>query len=158
VTATTLSRYADAIERVPWLLLFVPLVISTGGNSGSQSATLIITAMSTGNIKHSDWLRVVRREIMTGMLLGSLLGSIGYLIALQFAPGFRDATIIPLTVLMVVTCGTLVGSLLPMLFSRLGLDPAIMSNPFVSGLVDIFGIVIYMEIAINLLHLVALPS
>lgn len=157
-TASTLSRYASTIESIPWLLLFVPLVISTGGNSGSQSATLIITAMSTGDVRLRDWYRVARRELYTGLLLGSLLGTIGYLAALYFTHSLRDSLIIPLTVMLVVTCGTLVGSALPMLFRRLGLDPAIMSNPFVSGLVDIFGIVIYMEIAIHMLHLVAAPS
>lgn len=157
-TASTLQRYAAALDAIPWLMLFVPLVISTGGNSGSQSATLIITAMSTGNVLLGDWFRVVRRELVTGLLLGSLLGTIGYLAAYFFTRNPRDALIIPLTVMLVVTCGTLIGSALPMLFRRLGLDPAIMSNPFVSGLVDILGIVIYMEIAINLLHLVAPPQ
>lgn len=157
-TASTLHRYADAIETIPWLLLFVPLVISTGGNSGSQSATLVITAMSTGDVLHRDWLRVVRRELITGLLLGSILGTIGYLAAFYFTRNLRDSLIIPLTVIMVVICGTLIGSSLPMLFRRLGLDPAIMSTPFVSGIVDILGIVIYMEIAIHLLHLVAAPQ
>lgn len=157
-TASTLNRYATSLDAIPWLVLFVPLILSTGGNSGSQSATLIITAMSTGDLRLHDWLRVIRRELFTGLLLGGTLGTIGYLIALFFTPNPRDALVIPLTVMMVVTCGTLVGSALPMLFRRLGLDPAIMSNPFVSGLCDIIGIVIYMEIAIHLLHLVAAPG
>ncbi len=101
-TASTLHRYADAIETIPWLLLFVPLVISTGGNSGSQSATLVITAMSTGDVLHRDWLRVVRRELLTGLFLGLLLGTIGYLAALYFTHNPRDSLIIPLTVIMVV--------------------------------------------------------
>lgn len=154
-TASTMERYSADINSIPWLVVFVPLVLSTGGNSGSQSATLIITAMTTGDVRLRDWVSVLRREVLTGLLLGAMLGTIGYLLALFFTPSPREAMVVPLTVMMVVTCGTFVGTLLPMLFSRLGLDPAIMSNPFIAGICDILGIVIYMEVAIHLLHLVA---
>jgi len=140
-------------------VLFVPLVISTGGNSGNQSATLIITALSTGDITLADWWRVVRRELTMGLLLGGVLGIFGYFCALlighvlpeESAPDYATATIIPLTVLLVVLCGTLLGSVLPLTFRRLGLDPAMMSNPLVAGLIDVLGIIIYMQVALRVL-------
>ena len=150
-TAFALQKYLKEIESFPWLVLFIPLVISTGGNSGNQSATLIITALSTGTITLTDWWRVVRRELAMGLLLGGFLATVGYCCALWWTPGYLQATVIPLTLLLVVLCGTLSGSLLPLLFRRLGLDPAMMSNAFVAGLIDVVGIVIYMSVAVLLL-------
>ena len=152
LTAAALSEYQSDFERkeLMWLVLFIPLVISTGGNTGNQSATLIITALSTGDITLADWWRVVRRELIMGLLLGAFLGSIGYFCAIP-AAGAYGATVIPVTLLLVIVCGTLLGSLLPMLFHRLGLDPAMMSNPFVAGLIDVLGIVIYMKVALRIL-------
>jgi magnesium transporter len=149
LTAIALHEYRDVMERPEtlWLVLFIPLVISTGGNSGNQSATLVITALSTGNITLGDWWRVIMRELAMGLLLGGVLGLIGYLSALFWAPSYWAALVVPLTLLLVVVCGTLSGSLLPLLFKRLGLDPAMMSNPFVAGLIDLVGIVIYMTLA-----------
>ncbi len=126
---------------------FLPLIMGCGGNSGSQSATLIITSMATGDVKTRDWLKIMLRELSTGMLLGSALGLVGLVPALLFAPTFIAALIIPLTVLLVVTCGTLTGSLLPMFFQRNGLDPALMSNPFVAGINDICAILLYVNVA-----------
>jgi magnesium transporter len=147
-TAFALSEYESDFEAFPWLVLFIPLVISTGGNTGSQSATLVITALSTGNVELSDWWRVVRRELAMGLLLGGFLGLIGYFCALGWAPGYFEALVIPLTLLLVVLCGVLAGSILPLLFQRLGLDPAMMSNPFVAGLIDVVGILLYMNVAL----------
>ena len=149
LTAFTLHKYQGVINtpNTIWLMVFIPLVISTGGNSGSQSATLIITALSTGDIALRDWWRVVYRELAMGLLLGGFLGVIGYAGALLWAPGYWAALVIPLTLLLVVVCGTLSGSLLPLLFKQIGLDPAMMSNPFVAGLIDVLGIVIYMTVA-----------
>jgi len=149
LTAFALHEYQGVMDtpKTIWLILFIPLVISTGGNSGSQSATLIITALSTGDITLRDWWRVVYRELAMGLLLGGFLGVIGYAGALLWAPGYWAALVIPLTLLLVVVCGTLSGSLLPLLFKRIGLDPAMMSNPFVAGLIDVLGIVIYMTVA-----------
>jgi magnesium transporter len=159
LTAFALKRYEKSIDDVAWLVMFLPLIISSGGNTGSQSATLIITALSTGDISLRDWWRVVKREIATGMILGSFLGAIGYIVAITIgamlgegSPSMHDAAAIPLTLFLVVICGTLTGSMLPLVFRRLGLDPAIMSNPFVSCICDIVGIVIYMQVAIFLLH------
>lgn len=146
-TAFSLRKYGDLLGKLPWISWFVPLVISSGGNSGSQSATLIITAMATGDVQIADWRRVLLRELMQGLLLGGFLGILGSVVASFLAPNLRDAAVVPLTLVMVVTCGTMLGSLLPILFRRLGLDPALMSNPFVSGIVDVLGILIYMTMA-----------
>lgn len=150
LTAFALKRYQGGLLKTEWLMLFIPLVISCGGNTGSQSATLIITGLATGDVKVSDWSRVIWRELMTGMLLGTFLGFIGFLAAVIFAPAV-DALVIPLTLLLVVISGTMTGALLPLVFKHMGLDPALMSNPFVSVIIDILGIFIYMNIALMLL-------
>jgi len=150
-TALALSNYESEFELFPWLVLFIPLVISTGGNSGNQSATLVITALSTGNIKLADWWRVIRRELAMGMLLGGFLGAVSYFCSLAWAPGYIEALAIPITLLLVVLCGVLAGSALPLVFRRFGLDPALMSNPFVAGLIDVVGIIIYMNVALMFL-------
>lgn len=152
LTAVILKSYQTGIADATWLVFFIPMVVSVGGNTGSQSATLIITAMKTGNVSLSDWWRVVRRELVMGMVLGASLGVVGYVCAsavLHSEPGIdviRAAAVIPISLLFVATCGTLFGSLLPLMFYRLGLDPAIMSNPFVAGLNDVTGIIIYMHV------------
>jgi magnesium transporter len=130
---------------------FIPLVIASGGNSGNQSATLVITALSSGDCRLSDWPRILRREVVLGLLLGGLLAVPGFLLALFYAPSALQALVIPLTIMGVVMLGTLVGSVLPLVFRSLGLDPALMSNPFVSAIVDVVGIVIYMAIAVLVL-------
>lgn len=151
LTAFALRHYEAGLDRWTWLVMFIPLVISSGGNSGSQSATLIITAISTGDIRPRDWWRVVWRELQMGIVLGGFLAAIGYACAAFLAPSPTDALVVPLTLLFVVICGTLSGSILPMLFHRLGWDPALMSSPFVAGIIDIAGIVIYMNVAMLLL-------
>jgi len=148
VTTTVLARRPIT---APWLIDFIPLVMASGGNSGSQSATLVITAMSTGDCRLSDWPQILRREFMLGILLGLLLAVPGYLLALLYAPTPSAAMVIPLTILGVVMLGTLVGSVLPLMFRSLGLDPALMSNPFVSAIVDVVGILLYMSVAMLVL-------
>jgi len=148
VTAMVLAKWQSPHA---WLVAFIPLVIASGGNSGNQSATLVITALSTGDCRLTDWPRILRRELALGLLLGGLLAVPGYLLALAYAPTAAAAAVIPLTIIGVVLMGTLVGSALPLLFRSLGLDPALMSNPFVSAIVDIVGIVLYMSVAVALL-------
>jgi magnesium transporter len=126
-------------------------VIASGGNSGNQSATLVITALSTGDCRLSDWRRIVRREFAMGLLLGGMLAIPGYLLALAYAPTPLQALVIPATILSVVLIGSLVGSVLPLVFRSIGLDPALMSNPFVSAIVDVVGIVVYMGLAMVVL-------
>ncbi len=151
LTAIALQRYEGPLDQWAWLVLFIPLVISSGGNSGSQSATLIISALAAGHITVADWSRIVLRELAQGLLLGAFLGTIGYLAAIMFDITTADAMVVPITLTLVVLCGTLAGSLLPLLFSRLGFDPAIMSTPFVAGIIDLVGIVIYMTVAVSIL-------
>ncbi len=146
-TALALKHYQPELNRFEWMVWFIPLVIGSGGNSGSQSSVLIITAMATGDVKVSDWLTILTREIATGALLGLFLGLVGLAPALYLAPNPWAAMIIPLTIFLVVICGTLTGSVLPLLFQRIGWDPALMSNPFVAGINDILGIVVYVSIA-----------
>ena len=132
-------------------MAFIPLVIASGGNSGNQSATLVITALSTGDCRLSDWKRILRREFALGLLLGSILAIPGYVIALAYAQTPVQALVIPATILSVVLVGSMVGSVLPLVFRSIGLDPALMSNPFVSAIVDVVGIVVYMGLAMVVL-------
>jgi len=149
VTAMVMAR--TPLTHHAWLVAFIPLVIASGGNSGNQSATLVITALSSGDCKLDDWPRILKREVVLGLLLGALLAVPGYLLALIYAPTPLQALVIPFTILGVVMLGSLVGSILPLLFRSLGLDPALMSNPFVSAIVDIVGIVLYTTIALLVL-------
>ncbi|MFM8263479.1 MAG: magnesium transporter [Pirellula sp.] len=151
-TAFALKMYQSWLDSYAWLVLFIPLIISSGGNSGSQSSTLIISALATKDIELSDWGLIVRREIVMGLLLGGIMGSIGYLCALVLAPTYTQALIIPITILCVVLCGTCMGSVLPLMFKRMGLDPAMMSNQFVAGLSDLLGILIYVNVALLFLR------
>lgn len=153
LTAFALQHYESNIASYTWLVLFIPLVISSGGNSGSQSATLIITAMATGDVRLGDWLMVVRRELAMGALLGSFLGTLGFISAWGVTGSPVSAAVVAITLLLVVLAGTSIGSMLPIVFRRLGWDPAMMSNPFVAGIIDILGIIIYMNVGLTLMRL-----
>jgi magnesium transporter len=160
LTATAMAYFEDEIKKAVVLALFVPLIISSGGNSGSQASTLIIQAMAVGEITLRDWWRVMRREIISGLLLGTVLGIIGFLRILawhSFDPTLYGehwlaiGITVGLTLLGVVLWGTFSGSMLPMILKRLGADPAVSSAPFVATLVDVTGLVIYFSIAFMLL-------
>jgi magnesium transporter len=158
-TASALQHYEGQLKRWQWLIIFIPLIMSSGGNSGNQSATLIITALTTGNVKLRDWKKILWREVRVGLMLGGMLAVAGYLVAWFQTFGehpsdehFWWPLVVPLTLVLVVTCGAISGCLLPLLFKRLGLDPALMSNPFVAGISDILAIVIYMSVAVLLLR------
>lgn len=166
LTALALQTYDDARVTWPWLAIFIPLIVSTGGNSGSQSATLIITALTAGHVTGRDWVRVAVREILSGVMLGGLLALIGYGVAtillhqeashgVNLPSPTAAAAVVPVTLVLVVIFGTLCGAMLPLLFHRLGLDPALMSTPCVAGIIDIVGIVLYMNVAIHLLAFIA---
>jgi magnesium transporter len=155
LTATAMGRFEDEIARAVVLALFVPLIISSGGNSGSQASTLVIRAMALGELKLRDWWRVVRREVAAGLALGAILATIGLVRILVWEGLFgiygEHYVLIALTVsASLVGCvmfGTVAGSTLPLLFNRLGFDPASASAPFVATLVDVSGIVIYFTAA-----------
>ena len=151
-TGTALRHYQGVLESVTALMFFVPLIISSGGNSGSQSATLITRALAVGDVKVRDVVRVLSREVGQGLALGIFLGAIGFVRALMWGNGLPVATVISLTLVAVVLIGTIVGAMLPLLFTKIGFDPAIASSPFVASLVDVAGIVVYFRIAIWLLQ------
>jgi magnesium transporter len=151
VTIFALRSYNEVLDEIAWLVLFLPLVVSSGGNSGSQSATLIIRALTTKEISPASWWAVVWRELLIGSMLGLFLGTIGYIVGL-FVASPLAALVLPITLILVVTCGTLIGSLLPLLFARLGWDPALMSTPFVACIIDIVGILVYMNVALTMLR------
>jgi magnesium transporter len=153
-TFTALASFEDAIQAVIALSLFVPLCISTGGNSGSQAATLITRALALGHVGVREWWRVLRHEILMGLALGLTLGLIAFVRAAmtpQRVLGEADrwilALVIAQSVAMICLWGTLVGSMLPLIFKRLGFDPGYASSPFVATFVDVTGIVIYFTIA-----------
>jgi len=159
-TATAMGYFENEIARAVVLALFVPLIISSGGNSGSQASTLVVRALALGEVRLRDWWRVVRREIGVGVALGAILASIGLARILTWQALFgvygQHYVLIALTVatslIGVVTWGTVAGSMLPMLLRRSGLDPASASAPFVATLVDVSGLVIYFSVASLLLR------
>ena len=142
------------------LALFVPLIISSGGNSGSQAATLIVRALAMGEVRLQDWWLVFRREIFSGLLLGCVLGCIGFLriavwsyFSTIYGPHWPLVGLtVGISLIGIVLWGTLCGSMLPFLIKRCGLDPATSSAPFVATLVDVTGLVIYFTVALVVLH------
>jgi len=155
LTATAMGYFEKEIERAVVLALFVPLIISSGGNSGSQASTLVIRAIALGELRLRDWWRVVRREVAAGVALGSLLGTIGLARILSWVVLFHaygaHYLLVGFTVagslVGVVTFGTMAGSLLPFVLRRLGFDPASACAPLVATLVDVSGLVIYFSVA-----------
>lgn len=156
LTATAMGYFEGEISKAVVLALFVPLIISSGGNSGSQASTLIIQAMAVGEITIRDWWHVMRREIISGVLLGTVLGLFGFFRVIVWHQIFPDVytqhyLMIGFTVgfslLFVVLWGTLTGSMLPLILKRLGADPAVSSAPFVATLVDVTGLIIYFSLA-----------
>jgi magnesium transporter len=155
LTATAMGVFEREIEKAVVLALFVPLIISSGGNSGSQATTLVIRAMALGEVRLRDWFRVIRRELLAGLALGSILGAIGIVRILAWQGIFhtygQHYMLVGLTVMLsligVVTFGTFAGSLLPFILRRLGFDPASASAPFVATLVDVTGLIIYFTTA-----------
>lgn len=156
LTATAMGYFQVEIEKAVVLALFIPLIISSGGNSGSQASTLIIQAMALGEITVADWWRVMRREIISGLMLGVALGLIGFL-RIALWSGFSNiygphwllvAFTVGVSLVGVVLWGSLAGSMLPLLLKKLGADPATSSAPFVATLVDVTGLIIYFSIAV----------
>lgn len=153
-TFTALASFEDAIAQVLALSLFVPLCISTGGNSGSQAATLLTRALALGQVGLRDWWRVLRHELFMGLALGASLGAIGFVRAAATPAGvlgqvsrWEMALVISQAVAAICLWGTLVGSMLPLVFKRFGIDPGVASSPFVATFVDVTGIIIYFSIA-----------
>ncbi len=156
LTATAMGFFEKEIERAVVLALFVPLIISSGGNSGSQASTLVIRALALGEVTLRDWFRVMRREIFSGLGLGVILGSIGFLRITMWSAfshiygshWLLVALTVGVALIGIVLWGTLAGSMLPFMLRRLGFDPATSSAPFVATLVDVTGLVIYFSVAV----------
>jgi magnesium transporter len=160
LTATAMQFFEDEIARAVVLALFIPLIISSGGNSGSQASTLIIQAMAVGELTIKDWWRVMKRELISGLLLGTVLGIIGFfriLIWHSFAPQLYGehwmliGITVGISLLGVVLWDSLSGSMLPLVLKKLGADPAVSSAPFVATLVDVTGLIIYFSVAFSVL-------
>ncbi len=159
LTATAMGYFETELERALVLALFIPLIISSGGNSGSQAATLVIRALTTGEVGLRDWWRVVSREALAGLTMGLLLGALGFLRVAGSEMAFDSygmywpliGMVVGLSLVGVVLWGTLAGSILPFLLQRIGADPAASSTPFVATLVDVTGLVIYFTVAALLL-------
>ncbi len=155
LTATAMGRFEDEIAKAVVLSIFVPLVISSGGNSGSQASTLIIRAMALGEVRVRDWWRVMHREILSGLSLGAILGAIGFIRISTWAVLFHSygthwlllALTVGTALIGIVLWGTLAGSMLPLILRRIGVDPATSSAPFVATLVDVSGLIIYFSVA-----------
>jgi len=160
LTATAMGFFEKEIARAVVLALFVPLIISSGGNSGSQASTLVIRALAVGELTLADVWRVIRREVMSGLALGCILGAIGFL-RISIWSAFSNlygphwllvAMTVALALVGVVLWGTLVGSILPFVLRRFGADPATSSAPFVATLVDVTGLVIYFSVGFVVLR------
>ncbi len=161
LTASAMQHYSDELEKAVVLTLFIPLIMSSGGNSGSQSTSLLIRALALGQLKLRDWWRVAIREIPTGVTLGAILGVIGMLrITVWQLTGIFDygqywqliALTVGLGLVGIVTFGSFVGAMLPFVLKRIGFDPASASAPFVATLVDVTGLMIYFSVAMLVLH------
>jgi magnesium transporter len=166
LTATAMANYQEELAKALVLALFLPLIISSGGNSGSQASTLMIRAMALGEVTLRDWWHVMRREVQAGVLLGAILGAIGvvrvggwailgeqYLHRQPYGPHWPlVATTVGIALVGVVLWGTLSGSMLPFLLRRIGADPATSSAPFVATLVDVTGLIIYFSIALVIMR------
>jgi magnesium transporter len=161
LTATAMSAFEATIDQAVILALFLPLIISSGGNSGSQAATLIVRALALGEVTLSDWWQIMRRELAAGLVLGLILGVLGFA-RIMIGQAIDDtydpvntpliATVIAISLVGIVVAGTLAGSMLPLLMKRLGFDPAASSAPFVATFSDVTGIIIYFTIATLLLR------
>ena len=156
LTASAMGHFEDEIAKAVVLALFVPLIISSGGNTGSQAATLIIRAMALQEVGLKDWWYVMKKEIITGTLLGTILGAIGFLrIGIWHSIGLIDygphwlfvGFSIGVSLILVVLWGTISGSMVPFILKRMNLDPATSSAPFVATLVDVTGLIIYFSVA-----------
>ena len=160
LTSNTLAHFEGEIARAVVLALFIPLIISSGGNSGSQATTLVIRAIALGEVRLRDWWRIFFREAGSGLALGTILGSIGFLRILLWPTKVKVygehyvlvALTISASLVGVVLWGTVVGSMLPFILRRFGFDPASASAPFVATLVDVSGLVIYFTVASQILH------
>jgi magnesium transporter len=152
-TQTALRFYDPVMEAVKGALLYVPLLISAGGNSGSQSSTLVIRGLALGEIKMKDWWRILFRELFMGVLLGVMIAAIAMGRVMMYPDqSFRFAITVGVTVMFIIITGCTVGAMLPLVLKRFGVDPATSSTPFIASLVDTLGVLIYAHVAMIVMH------
>jgi magnesium transporter len=154
LTAWVMQGYEDLQKSYVWMIWFIPLVLASGGNAGSQSATLIIREMAIREMDRRDKYFILMRELRMALMLGTCLMTLSFVVAICMVP-LPEAVVVSVTVLMMVVFGTCAGAVLPIMFKRLGMDPALMSNPLIAALVDVLGVIIYFKTALALLGPVA---
>jgi magnesium transporter len=150
LTANVMRHFEGEIAALIDLVVFIPLIISSGGNSGSQSSSLVIRALALGQVQPRDWWKVLWRELRVGLALGVLLSMVGFLRTVLFGTTEHPlvmGTVVAVSLIAVVALGTLIGALMPLLIKRLGLDPAVSSTPFVASLVDVLGLIVYFTVS-----------
>jgi magnesium transporter len=158
INAEILSQYQDVSRELIWMVSFLPMVLASGGNSGSQSATLVIRTLALGQLTRRENMRMVRRELLVGLALGACVALVGFLAAASFFSlkyghlEFGPAGVVALAVMLAVLVGSQLGSVLPLIFRGLGMDPALMSNPLIAALSDVLGVVMYYTVAMLLLR------
>ncbi|MCB9584994.1 MAG: magnesium transporter [Polyangiaceae bacterium] len=146
-TATAIQHFDGVLASIAHLSFYLPMLISAGGNSGSQSSTLITRGLAVGDVHHRDWWRVLARELSQGLILGGTLGAVGALRVVVAGENSTFALLVAVTLVSIVVMGCVVGGMMPLLLSRIGLDPATSSTPFIATLVDVLGIMIYLGLA-----------
>jgi magnesium transporter len=146
-TTAAMKAFDRVLAAIAHLAFYVPLLVSAGGNSGSQSSTLVIRGLAVGDIKTKDWWRVLGRELVQGLVLGAILAILGVARVLIAGDGVQMAVVVAATITGIVLMGCVVGGMMPILLHRLGIDPATSSNPFIATLVDVLGIMIYLGLA-----------
>jgi magnesium transporter len=152
LTGTALRHYESTLASMVSLVFFLPLIISSGGNSGSQSSTIVTRGLATGDIRLANAPLIAIRELLSGLTLGVILGVIGFLRAMMWHSGVMTSLVVGIALVGCVIVGSFVGSLLPLFLKKLGFDPAVSSAPFIASLVDVCGIIIYFNVARLLLH------
>jgi magnesium transporter len=146
-TGTVLRTFEDELAKVVALSFFIPLLISTGGNAGSQTVSTVIRALALGEVRLRDVFRVLAKEVSAGLVLGVLLGGVAFGRALLWGVGMDLAACVALTILVVCTWANTVGAVIPLAAQRLGIDPTVISGPFITTLVDASGLFLYLSIA-----------
>ncbi|MCA9644519.1 MAG: magnesium transporter [Myxococcales bacterium] len=146
-TATAIQHFDGVLASIAHLSFYLPMLISAGGNSGSQSSTLVTRGLAVGDVHHRDWWRVLARELSQGLILGGTLGAVGALRVVVAGENSTFALLVAVTLVSIVVMGCVVGGMMPLLLSRIGLDPATSSTPFIATLVDVLGIMIYLGLA-----------
>lgn len=152
-TARVLKHFSSISQEYQWLSFFVPLVIASGGNAGSQTATLVIRTMALGEVQKSQYMRLIVREVCVGLILGLSLALVGFVLSAGMI-GLHGAFVVTFTTLLVVVMGTLIGSVFPLIVKQLGMDPALMSTPLIAAVLDACGIILYYNVAILVLSLI----